>query len=154
MSPALAANAVRPVVTMTSTLSRTNSAAISARARCVPPPSDTRSRRCDPRSSRVRAAAAQKRRPMAPDRRRGAAEESDGRQLARLLRPRRERPRRRRAAEQRDELARRRGRVEDRRGGLGHVATLRFPSSLIKPDVPISGIRLSDQLHRKAHGGG
>jgi hypothetical protein len=47
-----------------------------------------------------------------------------------------------------------RGRVEDRRGGLGHVATLRFPSSLIKPDVPISGIRLSDQLHRKAHGGG
>jgi hypothetical protein len=34
------------------------------------------------------------------------------------------------------------------------VATLRFPSSLIKPDVPISGIRLSDQLHRKAHGGG
>jgi hypothetical protein len=24
----------------------------------------------------------------------------------------------------------------------------------IKPDVPISGIRLSDQLHRKAHGGG
>src|ERR1044071_6353154 len=47
-----------------------------------------------------------------------------------------------------------RSRVEDRRGGLGHVATLRFPSSLIKPDVPISGIRLSDQLHRKAHGGG
>jgi hypothetical protein len=45
-------------------------------------------------------------------------------------------------------------RVEDRRGGLGHVATLRFLSSLIKPDVPISGIRLSDQLHRKAHGGG
>src|SRR6266487_3135892 len=47
-----------------------------------------------------------------------------------------------------------RSRVEDRRGGLGHVATLRFLSSLIKPDVPISGIRLSDQLHRKAHGGG
>src|SRR6202008_1668533 len=43
-------------------------------------------------------------------------------------------------------------RVEDRRGGLGHVATLRFLSSLIKPDVPISGIRLSDQLHREAHG--
>jgi len=35
---------------------------------------------------------------------------------------------------------------------LGHVATLRFLSSLIKPDVPISGIRLSDQLHREAHG--
>jgi hypothetical protein len=29
--------------------------------------------------------------------------------------------------------------------------TLRFPSSLIKPDEPISGIRLSDWLHRKAH---
>jgi hypothetical protein len=30
--------------------------------------------------------------------------------------------------------------------------TLRFPSPLIKPDEPISGIRLSDWLHRKAHG--
>jgi hypothetical protein len=30
--------------------------------------------------------------------------------------------------------------------------TPRFPSPLIKPDVPISGIRLSDWLHRKAHG--
>ncbi len=29
----------------------------------------------------------------------------------------------------------------------------RFPSPLIEPDVPISGIRLSDWLHRKAHGG-
>jgi hypothetical protein len=28
--------------------------------------------------------------------------------------------------------------------------TPRFPSPLIKPDEPISGIRLSDQLHRKA----
>ena len=28
---------------------------------------------------------------------------------------------------------------------------LRFLSPLIKPDVPISGIRLSDRLHRKAH---
>jgi hypothetical protein len=27
------------------------------------------------------------------------------------------------------------------------------PSSLIKPDVPISGIRLSDWFHRKARGG-
>src|SRR6185312_5127188 len=27
------------------------------------------------------------------------------------------------------------GRVEDGRGGLGHAATLRFPSPLIKPDV-------------------
>ena len=29
---------------------------------------------------------------------------------------------------------------------------LRFPSPLIEPDVPISGIRLSDWLHRKVHG--
>ena len=43
--------------------------------------------------------------PLAPGRRRARAQEPDGRQLARLLRARRERPRRRRAAEQRDELA-------------------------------------------------
>src|SRR6185503_7804487 len=50
---------------------------------------------------------------------------------------------------------RRRGarRVEDGRGGLGHAATLRFPSPLIKPDVRISRIRLSDWFHRAAHGG-
>ncbi len=35
-------------------------------------------------------------------------------------------------------------RVEERRGDLGRTATLRFLSPLIKPDVPISGIRLSD----------
>jgi hypothetical protein len=45
------------------------------------------------------------------------------------------------------------GRVEDGRGRLGHAATLRFPSPLIEPDVPISGIRLSDWLHREAHNG-
>ena len=44
-------------------------------------------------------------------------------------------------------------RVEEGRGGLGRVASLRFPSPLIKPDVRISRIRLSDWLHRKAHGG-
>ena len=44
-------------------------------------------------------------------------------------------------------------RVEDGRGGLGHAATLRFPSPLIKPDVRISRIRLSDWFHRAAHGG-
>src|SRR5215813_10198944 len=44
---------------------------------------------------------------------------------------------------------RRDGRVEDGRGSLGHAATLRFPSPLIEPDVPISGIRLSDWLHRE-----
>jgi hypothetical protein len=43
------------------------------------------------------------------------------------------------------------GRVEEGRGCLGRAATLRFPSPLIKPDVPISGIRLSDELHREAH---
>ena len=31
-------------------------------------------------------------------------------------------------------------------------ASLRFPSPLIKPDVRISRIRLSDWLHLKAHG--
>jgi hypothetical protein len=36
---------------------------------------------------------------------------------------------------------------------LGRSASLRFPSPLIEPDLPISGIRLSDWLHRKAHGG-
>src|ERR1700694_1789606 len=46
----------------------------------------------------------------------------------------------------------RNGRVEDGRGSLGHSATLRFPSPLIEPDVPISGIRLSDWLHREVHG--
>jgi len=45
------------------------------------------------------------------------------------------------------------GRVEEGRGGLGHAATLRFPSPLIKPDMQISRIRLSDWLHRKAHAG-
>ncbi len=44
-------------------------------------------------------------------------------------------------------------RVEEGRGGLGHMASLRFPSQLIEPDVPISGIRLSDWRHRTAHGG-
>ena len=35
---------------------------------------------------------------------------------------------------------------------MDHAATLRFPSPLIEPDVPISGIRFSDWLHREAHG--
>src|SRR4051812_26568759 len=42
------------------------------------------------------------------------------------------------------------GRVEDGRGGLGHVATPRFPSPLVKPDVRITRIRLPDWLHREA----
>ena len=95
-----------PEVTMTSTLSRTNSAAISAQRSLRPRPSDTRSRRCGPRSSRAPAAAARRRRST------GSVAEAelaprkpDGRQLRRLLRARRERPRGRRAAEQRDELA-------------------------------------------------
>jgi hypothetical protein len=45
--------------------------------------------------------------------------------------------------------------VESRTGAVayGRGPTLRFPSPLIKPDVPISGIRLSGWLHRKAHDG-
>jgi hypothetical protein len=39
-------------------------------------------------------------------------------------------------------------RVEDGRGGLGHAATPRFPSPLVKPDVRISRIRLSDWFRR------
>ena len=42
--------------------------------------------------------------------------------------------------------------VELRTGAVAHSASLRFPSPLIKPNVPISGIRLSDWFHRKAHG--
>ncbi len=52
----------------------------------------------------------------------------------------------------RSAVKRQEGRVEDGRGGLGHAATPRFPSPLIEPDVPISGIRLSDWLHRGTHG--
>ena len=36
----------------------------------------------------------------------------------------------------------------------GAVVERRFPSPLIKPDVPISGFRLSDWSHRIAFGGG
>ena len=44
--------------------------------------------------------------------------------------------------------------VESRMGAVawGLRPALRFPSPLIEPDVPISGIRLSDWLHRKVHG--
>ena len=45
------------------------------------------------------------------------------------------------------------GRVEEGRGGLGRSASPRLPSPLIKPDVRVSRIRLSDWLHRRAHGG-
>jgi hypothetical protein len=43
--------------------------------------------------------------------------------------------------------------AESRMGAVawGRWPTPRFPSPLIEPDVPISGIRLSDRLHRKAH---
>ena len=37
------------------------------------------------------------------------------------------------------------------RGSLGHSATPRFPSPLLKPDVRISRIRLSDRFHREGH---
>ena len=40
------------------------------------------------------------------------------------------------------------GRVEERRGSLGHSATLGFLSPLIEPDRQISRIRLSDRVAR------
>ena len=45
--------------------------------------------------------------------------------------------------------------VESRTGAVagGLWPTLRFPSPLIEPDVPIAGIRLSDWFHREAHAG-
>ena len=44
--------------------------------------------------------------------------------------------------------------VKSRMGAVawGQWPAPRFPSPLIEPDVPVSGIRLSDWLHRKAHG--
>src|SRR4029453_9526111 len=44
------------------------------------------------------------------------------------------------------------GRVEEGRDDCPRQ--LRLPSPLIKPDVRVSRIRLSDWLHRRAHGGG
>ena len=44
-------------------------------------------------------------------------------------------------------------RVKDGRGGCALKSPLRFPSPLIKPDVLISSIRLSDRRHRTTHGG-
>jgi hypothetical protein len=44
--------------------------------------------------------------------------------------------------------------VESRMGAVAAETSPRFPSPLIEPDVPISGIRLSDRLHRRAHGRG
>ena len=94
-----------PAVRMTSTLSRTNSAAISAKrskrpsaqrysiATVRPSIQPSSRKRCTKAATHGRAMK------VCP------AKEPDGRQLSRLLRARRERPRRRRAAEQRDELA-------------------------------------------------
>jgi hypothetical protein len=47
-------------------------------------------------------------------------------------------------------LSKNNSRVEE---GRGVVCTIRFPSPLIKPDVRISRIRLSDWLHRKHSAG-
>ena len=90
---------------MTSTLSRTNSAAISAKRSERPSAQRTSIATVRPSiqpSSRSRCTKAATHGLAAegvPD------QKPDGRQLCRLLRARRERPRRRRAAEQRDELA-------------------------------------------------
>src|SRR5216683_5523710 len=43
--------------------------------------------------------------------------------------------------------------VESRTGAVATLRSLRLPSPLIKPDVRISRIRLSDRLHCPAHGG-
>src|SRR6266849_3066210 len=45
-------------------------------------------------------------------------------------------------------------RVEEGRGIETDWSPTRFPSPLIKPDVPVSSIRLSDRLHQLAHGRG
>ena len=51
--------------------------------------------------------------------------------------------------------SRRLSRVEEGRGiRFDIVEASRFPSPLIKPDVRVSRIRLSDWLHLTAHGGG
>ena len=42
--------------------------------------------------------------------------------------------------------------VESRLGAVASM--LRFPTPLIEPDVPITGIRLPDWIHPKAHGSG
>jgi len=42
--------------------------------------------------------------------------------------------------------------VEPRMGAAAAKSPLRFPSPLIEPDVRISRIRLSERVHRKAHG--
>src|SRR5262247_1168854 len=101
----LAGSTAPPVVTMTSTLSRTNSAAISGkRSLC---PSAQRYSIADPPLDPPKLAQSlhEGGNPLAEGRRRAHAKETDSRQLARLLRVRRERPRGRRAADERDELA-------------------------------------------------
>lgn len=45
------------------------------------------------------------------------------------------------------------GRIEAERGRWGPVALRRFSPSLIEPDVPFSGIRLSEWFHREARAG-
>ena len=45
------------------------------------------------------------------------------------------------------------GRVEEKRGTETYRHSARFSSPLIKPDVPISSIRLSDGFHARHHAG-
>ena len=100
-----AAGTAVPTVTMTSTLSRTNSAAISAIALAAslrPAILDRDGATLDP--AELAQPLHKGGGPVAPVRSRARAQEADGRQLARLLRVRRERPSRR-AADERDELA-------------------------------------------------
>ena len=105
MSPALLRGPAGVVVRMTSTLRRTNSAAISAK-RSLRPSAQRNSiatvRPSIQPSSRSRCTKAAVYGLMLKPK---PAQEPDGRQLSGLLRARRERPRSHRAAEQQDELA-------------------------------------------------
>ena len=56
-------------------------------------------------------------------------------------------------ARSRNDRHARTSRVEDGRGSCARKRPPRFPSSLIKPDVLISSIPLSDRRHRTTHGG-
>ena len=93
MSPALPRDAAAPAVTMTSTLSRTNSAAISAK-RSLRPSAQRYSiatvATLDP--AEFAQPLHKSGGPLALGRRRARTQEPDGRQLRRLLRARRERP--------------------------------------------------------------
>jgi choline dehydrogenase-like flavoprotein len=81
-----AAGAAAPDVTMTSTLSRASSAAMSAKRSLLPPPSEPRSRPCGPRSSEFAQSLHKCRDPGTPGRSRASDQHADDWPLGRLLR--------------------------------------------------------------------